>query len=98
MFLCDSHSYSANQKLAGYEAALKDHGLPVLGDLKLYVKNRIHSVRDILLERRDLKFDSGLATDDGLAVGALGELRRHLHGRGLAAGCRRTARAGLDVA
>ena len=43
----------------------------MLGDLKLYVKNRIHSVRDILLERRDLKFDSVLATDDGLAVGAI---------------------------
>lgn len=71
LFLCDSHSYSANQKLAGYEAALLKHGLPVLGDLKLYVKNRIHYVRDILLERRDLQFDSVLATDDGLAVGAI---------------------------
>ena len=39
------------------------------GTSKLYVKNRIHSVRDILLEGRDLKFDSVLATDDGLAVG-----------------------------
>lgn len=71
LFLCDSKSYSANQKLAGYEAALKAHSLPVLGDLKLYVKNRIHYVRDILLERRDLEFDSVLATDDGLAVGAI---------------------------
>lgn len=71
LFLCDSHSYSATQKLAGYESALKDHGLPVLGDLKLYVKNRIHTVRDILLERRDLCFDSVVATDDGLAVGAI---------------------------
>lgn len=71
LFLCDSHSYSANQKLAGYETALKEHGLPVLGDLKLYVKNRIHTVRDILLERRDLHFDSVVATDDGLAVGAI---------------------------
>lgn len=71
LFLYDSYSYSANQKMAGYEAALKDHGLPVLGNLKLYVKNRIHTVRDILLERRDLNFDSVLATDDGLAVGAI---------------------------
>lgn len=71
LFLCDSHSYSATQKLEGYESALKSHGLPVLGDLKLYVKNRIHSVRDILLERRDLNFDSVVATDDGLAVGAI---------------------------
>lgn len=71
LFLCDSHSYSAVRKLAGYESALKSHGLPVLGDLKLYVKNRIHTVRDILLERRDLRFDSVIATDDGLAVGAI---------------------------
>lgn len=71
LFLCDSHSYSATQKLDGYEHALKSHGLPVLGDLKLYVKNRIHTVRDILLERRDLNFDSVVATDDGLAVGAI---------------------------
>ncbi|MEY8355114.1 LacI family DNA-binding transcriptional regulator [Lachnospiraceae bacterium 54-53] len=71
LFLCDSHSYSAAQKLAGYESALKSQGLPVLGDLKLYVKNRIHTVRDILLERRDLSFDSVVATDDGLAVGAI---------------------------
>lgn len=71
LFLCDSHSYSATQKLEGYEAALKSHGMPVLGDLKLYVKNRIHTVRDILLERRDLNFDSVVATDDGLAVGAI---------------------------
>lgn len=71
LFLCDSHSYSAVRKLAGYESALKNHGLPVLGDLKLYVKNRIHTVRDILLERRDLRFDSVIGTDDGLAVGAI---------------------------
>ncbi len=71
LFLCDSHSYSAARKLTGYESALKSHGLPVLGDLKLYVKNRIHTVRDILLERRDLRFDSVIATDDGLAVGAI---------------------------
>lgn len=71
LFLCDSHSYSASRKLAGYESALKSHGLPVLGDLKLFVKNQIHTVRDILLERRDLKFDSVIATDDGLAVGAI---------------------------
>jgi len=71
LFLCDSHSYSAVRKLAGYESALKSHGLPVLGDLKLYVKNRIHTVRDILLERRDLRFDSVIGTDDGLAVGAI---------------------------
>lgn len=71
LFLSDSHSYSALKKLEGYEAALKDAGEPVLGDLKLYTRNDIPYVRDILLERKDLKFDSVIATDDGLAVGVL---------------------------
>ena len=71
LFLCDSHSYSANQKLEGYEAALQAHKMPIRGELKLYTKNQIHFVRDILLTRNDLEFDSVLATDDGLAVGAV---------------------------
>ncbi|SHK71279.1 LacI family DNA-binding transcriptional regulator [Hespellia stercorisuis] len=71
LFLSDSYSYSANQKLEGYEEALRDAAYPVLGDLKLYTKNDIHYVRDMLLARKDLDFDSVVATDDGLAVGAL---------------------------
>lgn len=71
LFLTDSHSYSAGKKMEGYEAALKKYGLPVLGNLKLFTKNQVHYVRDILLSRRDLDFDSVLATDDGLAVGAV---------------------------
>ena len=71
LFLTDSSSYSARRKMEGYEAALKSHGLPVLGDLKLYAKNQVHYVRDILLARRDLEFDSVLATEDGLAAGAV---------------------------
>lgn len=79
LFLTDSHSYSANKKLAGYERALKEHGLPVLGDLKLYMVNQVHYVRDILLARRALVFDSVFATDDGLAVGAV----KYAHARGM---------------
>ena len=71
LFLTDSRSYSARKKMEGYEAALKSHGLPVKGELKVYTKNQVHYVRDILLSRRDLEFDSVLATDDGLAVGAV---------------------------
>lgn len=71
LFLCDSHSYSAQKKLAGYEAALTDAGYPVLGELKFFTRNRIHYVRDILLEHKDLDFDSVVATDDCLAIGAL---------------------------
>ena len=71
LFLTDSRPYSARKKMEGYEAALKSHGLPVKGELKVYTKNQVHYVRDILLSRRDLEFDSVLATDDGLAVGAV---------------------------
>lgn len=71
LFLCDSYSYSARRKLAGYEAALSDAGYPVLNELKFYTKNRIHYVRDQLLEAENLEFDSVVATDDCLAIGAL---------------------------
>lgn len=79
LFLTDSDTYSAAKKMAGYERALKEHGLPVLGELKLCLKNQIQYVRDILLSRRTLVFDSVLATDDGLAVGAV----KYAHAKGL---------------
>lgn len=71
LFLCDSYSYSARRKLAGYEAALTDAGYPVLDELKFYTRNRIHYVRDHLLGQENLEFDSVVATDDCLAIGAL---------------------------
>ena len=71
LFLTDSRSYSVSQKMEGYERALRENGLPVLGELKLLTENRIHQVRDILLARRTLEYDSVLATDDALAVGAV---------------------------
>ena len=71
LFLCNSHSFSANQKLAGYEAALADAGYPVLGELKFYTKNQIHNARDMLLQYKNLEFDAVLATEDGMAIAAL---------------------------
>lgn len=71
LFLTDSRSYSVSQKMEGYERALRENGLPVLGELKLLTENRIHLVRDILLARRALEYDSVFATDDALAVGAV---------------------------
>lgn len=71
LFLCDSHSFSAKQKLNGYEAALTEAGYPVLGELKFYTKNEIQYARDMLLQYKNLEFDSVLATEDGLAVAAL---------------------------
>lgn len=45
--------------------------MPVLGELKFFAENSIHYTRDMLLLRRDLDFDSVIATEDGLAVGVL---------------------------
>ena len=71
MFISDSHSYSDNKKLEGYETALKEAKIPVRGELKMYVQNEIHYVRDMLLQYKNLSFDAVVATDDAIAVGAL---------------------------
>ena len=74
LFMTDSGSYSALQKRAGYEDAHRDAGLPLDPALLLRVPNRIHPVRDLLLEKTantDLLFDAVIATDDGMAVGAV---------------------------
>lgn len=71
LFLSDSHSYSATQKLRGYKQALKDAGLSVKDSMCVYVENKIDKARDLLLSRNDLMFDAVFATEDGLAVGAL---------------------------
>ena len=78
LFLTDSSSYSANKKLEGYERALKDHGLPVLGDLKIYAENRIHFVRDILLARRTPEYD-GVFDSDAPRYGGYGNIDESVH-------------------
>lgn len=77
LFMTDSGSYSALQKTEGYRQALRDAGLPVDPSLMLRVRNRIHQVRDLLLEKTAnadpaaVTFDAVIATDDGMAVGAV---------------------------
>ncbi len=71
LFLSNSESFSAMQKRKGYEDAHQKHGLPVPEELTLYTENSIHGTRDRLLLCRDLAFDSVIATEDGLAIGAL---------------------------
>ena len=72
LFMYDSESFSARQKLAGYEAALQDAGYPVLGNLKFKTKNDIEYTKNMLFEyNKVLDFDSVLATDDVIAVGAV---------------------------
>ena len=71
LFLTDSHSYSSNEKMAGYEKALNDEGLPIEGNLKIHVKNDIHYVRDLLLKSEAICFDSVICTNDSIAVGVV---------------------------
>ena len=72
LFLSDSHSYSAQQKLAGYEEALTSNGLPVLGELRLALGNHeIRCVRDLLLQYQNLAFDAAVAVEDTIAVGVM---------------------------
>ena len=72
LFMYDSDSFSAKQKMSGYEAALQDAGYPIRGDLKFKTKNEIEYTKNMLLEyNRVLDFDSVLATEDGIAIGAI---------------------------
>lgn len=59
------------EKMRGYEDALRDNGLSVTEEQKIFVQNKILTVRDMLLEKEELEFDAVAATDDGLAIGAL---------------------------
>ena len=71
LFMFHSDSFSARQKMAGYEAALSEAGYPVRGELKFKTRNDIEYTRDMLLAYKNLKFDSVVATDDDIAIGAL---------------------------
>ena len=71
LFITDSQSYSAKQKLAGYEQALLAAGMEIRSEYKLHTKNTIYHVLDYLKEHPELHFDSAFATDDAMAVGAL---------------------------
>ena len=76
LFLYDSNSYSTMEKMRGYEDALRDNGLSVTEEQKIFVQNKILTVRDMLLEKEELEFDAVAATDDGLAIGALKYARK----------------------
>lgn len=75
LFLYDSNSYSASEKRRGYEEALKENQIPVADELEVFGQNKVLKVKDMLLKRKLQGFDAVLATDDGLAVGALKYVR-----------------------
>ncbi len=81
LFLENSFSYSARRKRSGYETALREHGIMVDERMILYSENSIYAARDLLLRQRGLEFDCVIASEDGLAVGAL----KYAKARGLKA-------------
>lgn len=71
LFLSNSSSYSASRKREGYTDALAAHNMRAEESLMLYCENSIYVTRDMLLRRPGLSFDSVIATEDGLAIGAM---------------------------
>ena len=71
LFMTDSRSYSANKKKKGFLDAAAARGLPIGEDRVFYVENDIAAVREYL-KREDLPYFNGLiATEDGIAIGAV---------------------------
>lgn len=75
LFLFNAYSYSGMQKIAGYQDALREAGLPVREELMhcLDRNKDVHFIRDDLLElwNSGLRFDCIIASEDTLAIGAL---------------------------
>ena len=71
LFLSHSHSYSANQKRKGYEAALTGAGLEVREELCICVPHQTEHVCDDLIKRLAPDIDGVFAAVDDLAVGVL---------------------------
>lgn len=79
LFLTDSFSHSAKRKLEGYKAALREQEYTIDNKLILYADRTIFATRDTLLLQRSLHFDSVIAANDSMAVGAI----KYAHARGL---------------
>ncbi len=79
LFLANADTFSARRKQAGYEAALAEHQVEADPRLLLFSENEVGATRDLLLRQRDLDFDSIIASEDTLAIGAL----KYARARGL---------------
>ena len=71
LFLYDSESYSAKEKMRGYEDALADNGFCVFEERKVLMENQTGNLKDCLIEKVRISFDAVIATGDKLAVGVV---------------------------
>lgn len=73
LMLYNASTYSEQQKIKGYQAALDEAGIPVRGNYIRRCGNNVHTAMAELESQADsgLKFDGVVATEDELAIGAL---------------------------
>lgn len=71
LFLKDSRSYSAIQKLKGFENAMYESGVSDTRHLVHHVINDFHAVKEYLLGLEDMDFDAAIASNDEIAIGVM---------------------------
>lgn len=73
LMLCNANTYSEQQKIKGYQAALAEAGIPARDHYIRRCGNDVHTAMAALESLADsgLKFDGVVTTEDELAVGAL---------------------------
>ena len=73
LYMFTSRSYSGNNKLSGYEDALKAAGLPIRQEYIYQCPKDIGAAKALLLglKKEGLSFDAIITSDDTLAVGAV---------------------------
>ena len=69
LFVYDSESYSAKEKMRGYEDALTDNGFPVYEKNKILVSNQNKLLENYFDGQERSFFDAVITTGDKLAVG-----------------------------
>lgn len=76
LYLYDNLSYSGKKKLGGYMEAFKENGFPVNENLIHAITPKASSLKAVsnaiaAIAAKGIKFDSVMASDDSLAIGAL---------------------------
>lgn len=81
LFLYRRLSYSGYEKLSGYKTGLAQHAIPVDESLIRQCPKGLNSIKDFIagLFKEGLQFDSILAAEDIIAIGALKAVQFHGH-------------------
>lgn len=79
LYLYNSRSYSGQQKLSGYKAAILNAGLPLSEQLMLYCSNNIQEATAQITSAAcaGLNFDAVICAEDSLAIAAMKYCRQN---------------------